>query len=428
MKKKLLRAALVAGLSMFAATATFVAQPAYAADSKPQVSKSIRTQLSDAQKALQAKDWATAIAKCTEAKAATDLTDYDRFMINYFLGFAYFNSGDRAKAAEAYATAAVIPDMPADDHKSVLHNALLLEADQNNYAKVIEVGQVAAKENALDATTAGQVAIAYYNTNDLTNAETFAQKSIDLATAAGKLPERAAYEVIVFSQNKQKDIPGETKTFETMANYYGNADDWGHVIDLALISLSNTGKGFREVAALDLYRLRLLVGATTPAEDYTTMADAAQLLHSYGDVITALETGLSKGVLNQAKVAGMLKKAKADAAADQPILAQAEASAAKSATPDKDLSVAEAYYGYGRYADAARVAQRAAAKGGPKAAQAKLLLGMAQARQGDDATATTTLATVEGDPALAKVAHIWTLYTTRKYGKTPAAAPAAGAH
>jgi tetratricopeptide (TPR) repeat protein len=428
MKKKFLRAALVASLSMFA-VGTFLATSSAVAASeqpeKPKISKAISKQMSDAQKALQAKDWPTAIAKCKEAEGIADTTDYDKFMIQYFLGFAYFNSGDKKSAGEAYATAAHIPNMPADDHSTTLHNALLLAADQNDYKSIVDLGQIAVKENQLDHAIAGEMAIAYYNLNDLPNAASYAQKSIDLATAAGKTPDRAAYQVLVFCQNKQKDIAGETKTFEQMANLYGNVDDWGHLIDLSLATLSTASKQYREIAALDLYRLRVVTGATSVGEDYKAMADAATILHSPGDARTALKTAVSKGVLTQGQVNAALAKASADAARDEPILAQAEAAAAKQKSADEDMSVGEAYFGYGRYADAARVAQRAIAKGGARTAEAKLLLGMCQVQQGDNTTGAQTLSSVDGDPAMDRVGHLWTLYATRKYGAAPATPAAA---
>lgn len=424
MKKYFLRAALVASLSMFAVGTSFVSNPAYAAD-KPKISSSIAKPLSDAQKALQAKDWATAIAKCKEAQGASDLTDYDKFMIDYFLGFAYFNSGDLKDAGVAYAAAAQIPNMPEDDHKSTLHNAILLAAQQNDYKTIVTLGQIAVKENQLDTAVAGELAIAYYNLNDLDNAKTYAQKSIDLAKAAGKTPERQAYQVLVFAQSKQKDLAGETQSFETMSNLYGNPEDWGHLLDLSLADLSTANRQFRDIAALDIYRLRIVTGASTVAEDYRAMADAATLLRTYGDAQTALKTGIAKGAFTQSQAASALAKANADARKDEPILPQAEASAAKQKSADEDVSVAEAYFGYGRYADAARVAQNALGKSGPKVAEARLLLGMSQAMQGDSATAAQTLQSADGDAAIAKVAHLWWLYATRKYGAAPATPAAA---
>jgi len=73
MKKNLLRAVLAASFSLFVAGA--LATPSYAADAPkpPTVSKSIGKQLSDAQKAVTAKDWPTAFAKLKEAQTLEQL-------------------------------------------------------------------------------------------------------------------------------------------------------------------------------------------------------------------------------------------------------------------------------------------------------------------------------------------------------------------
>jgi hypothetical protein len=132
--------------------------------------------------------------------------------------------------------------------------------------------------------------------------------------------------------------------------------------------------------------------------------------------------GIQKGVIDSKKVGPLLNQTIADARKDEPILPTVE----KSAKNSKDLAnVAEAYYGYARYADAARVAQKAMDAGGPNAAEARLVLAMSQVRQGNEEAAKQTLANFQGDPALARAADLWKIYLNRKYGKTAAAAPAA---
>jgi hypothetical protein len=182
--------------------------------------------------------------------------------------------------------------------------------------------------------------------------------------------------------------------------------------------------GTREIAALYLYRLRLTAGAETPADEYLLVADLALALRYPGEAQKALQQGIAAGTLSQASAAAALNKANAQVRADEPTLPAADAAAAKSPSANGDVSVAEDYYGYDKFADVVRVAQRAIAKGGPKALEARLLLGVVQARQGDNATAAQSLALVRGDVALERAAQLWTLYATRKYGRTAAAAPA----
>ena len=141
--------------------------------------------------------------------------------------------------------------------------------------------------------------------------------------------------------------------------------------------------------------------------------------------MTPIRGALTSSKSDQCRFA-TLAKANTRAKGDEAALAAADAAAAKLPNAKGDVSVAEGYYGYGRFADAARVAARAVAKGGPQLNEALLLLGAAQVAQGDDASAAATFAKVKGDASLERVAAIWTIYATRKYGKTaaPAAAPA----
>jgi hypothetical protein len=379
--------------------------------------------LSEAQKDFTAKDWAAMIAKMKEAQVLPDLTDYDKYVVNYYSGLAYYNGGDAASATPYFVAAAESTAAPPDDRASALRIAIDLENQAKDYAKVKELGQLAATAGALNSVAAAEVAIAYYNTADYTNGRIFAQKSIDADVTAGKTPDRAAYQVLLMIQNRQKDIPGEARTLEIMASNYGASEDWGNLIDISLGSLSKSST--REVAALFLYRLRLTTGADTSADDYLMMADLAVGLHFPGDAQKALQVGLANGTLSQARAAAAMNKANAAARADQTALAAADAAAARSSSSAGDVSVAEDYYGYGKYADAVRVAQRAVSKGGAKAAEAQLLLGATQAQLGDNAAATQSLALVKGDAALDRAAQLWMLYVTRKYGKPAAAAPAA---
>jgi hypothetical protein len=428
MKKNLVRAVLVAGLSLFFAGAAFTATPAVAAGTKdvakPAISRALGKPLSDAQKAFAAKDWVTMIAKMKEAQALADLTDYDKYIVNYYSGLAYYNSGDAAAATPYFVAAAESTAAPPDDRAGALRIAIDLENQARDYAKVKELGQMAITAGALDSGVAAILAVAYYDSGDFPNAKIYALKAIELDAAGNKIPNRAVYQVLLMIQNRQKDVPGETKTLETMATNYGATEDWGNVIDVSLGSLPASGKGNREVAALFLYRLRLTVGADTSADDYLLMADLALGLHLPGDAQKALQVGLDKGTISQAKAAATLNKANAAARADQATLETAEGVAAKSASSVGDASVAEDYYGYGRFADAARVAQRAISKGGSKAIEAQLLLGVVQAQQGDNAAAAQSLGLVRGDAALERAAQLWMLYATRKYGQPPAAAPA----
>ncbi len=425
MKKSLLRAAMVACLPFCAMGVAVVTGPALAADKAaetPKVSKSVSKAVSDAKKAIEDKDFKTAVAKCEEALKTPDLTDYDKYLINRFMGVAYFSLGDREKARANFIAVIKNPGTPAADRAYLLGPAMSLASEVNDNATVIELGKIALADNNTNPDVMGTLAGAYYQTNDYANAVTYAQKGLDLSKAQNKTPQYGLYQILAFSYDKQKDRAKEIQMFEVMARDYGRPDDWRYLLDFSLETLPAGNKQARQIAALDIYRLRAMTPASWVATNYLEAADAAQAIRAFGDARQVLQLGISKGVINQAKVAPLMNQINADAKKDEPALPQVE----KIAKTGKDLvSVAEAYYGYGRYADSARVAQKAVDAGGPALAESKLVLAMSQARQGNDAAAQQTLANFQGDPALVRAADLWKIYLGRNKTAPAPAAPAA---
>lgn len=425
MKKSLLRAAVVACLPLCAMAVTVAANPAQAAKEEkaegPKPSKSINKLMVEANKAAEAKDYKTVVEKCLEASKTPDLTDADWYYINRFLGVAYLSLGDRDKARENIIKVVKNPIAPPNDRKFLIGPAMSLAAEVNDNATVIELGKLAMADGNDNPEVLGTLSGAYYQTGDYANAILYAQKGIDASNAKGQVPMYGLYQVTAYSYDKQKNRPAAMKMFEVMARDYGKPDDWRYLLDLSLESLPAGNKQAREIAALDIYRLRMVVDAVWVATNYLEAEDAAHAIRSWGDSRQVLQMAVAKGVIDAKKVAPLLAQVNSDAKKDEPILPTVEKTA-----KGKDLAnVAEAYYGYGRYSDAARVAQAVIAGGGPAVAEAKLILAMSQVRMGNEAAATQTLTGFQGDPALVRAADLWNVYLTRRYGKTAAAAPAA---
>jgi hypothetical protein len=72
------------------------------------------------------------------------------------------------------------------------------------------------------------------------------------------------------------------------------------------------------------------------------------------------------------------------------------------------VRTADAYYGYGQFAEAAELYRAALSKSGVDSNRVQLRLGMALARAGDKAGATAALNTVTGPPA--ELAKFWLVY------------------
>jgi tetratricopeptide (TPR) repeat protein len=192
MKKSLLRAAMIACLPFCAMGLAVATSPALAADKAaegPKVTKAIQKLMSDAKKAMDEKDYKTVVAKCEEAQKTPDLSDYDKYLINRFLGVAYFSLGDRDKARANFAAVIKNPGTPLTDRQYLIGPAMSLTAEVNDNAGVIELGKIAIADGTTNPDVLGTLASAYYQTNDFANAVIYAQKGMDMATSQGKIPQ-----------------------------------------------------------------------------------------------------------------------------------------------------------------------------------------------------------------------------------------------
>jgi len=421
MKTKTIRAALAAGL--FGAISLFAVNT-YAASSSdnsgPKVSKDVGAPLGEAQKLMQAGDNQGALAKIHEAQAVASRTPDDDYVINEFLANAAIGVKDYNTAATAYEAMADSPVLSEDPNKAqTLHNAIILATNAKHYQKAIGYGTQLQALGPIDDKVSASLSEAYYYTNDFAHAQEMAQKSIDAAKAAGRAPDRGAMQIILNSQANQKNEAGAESTLEQLALNYGDPQDWGQMIDIAMGT-----KGLRDIDALYMNRLRFAAGANAKEDDYTLAAGIALQLYFPGEARAILTEGMGKGIVKSSKAQAMLAQARAKAGADEKSLPSQEASADKQGG-EYNAKLAEAEYGYGRYAQAEAAARRAIAKGGAKdPSEAQMVLGQALVGQGKYADAITAFAAVSGGPATAKAAHLWSDWA--KYKSQSAAASAGG--
>ncbi len=422
MKKTFARAAFAAALLCTTAGATLLAAPhaAYAAD-EPKVSRDVGKALQAAVEAAQKKDFPTALANIKTAQAVADKTAFDDYKINEILAYIAINTQDYATADTAYEAMADSPAMPADAAKQTLHNAMLLASQEKHWPKVIAYGSRLDALKGMDEKSYVVLAQAYYMQNDMANAQTAAQKSIDLAKAAGHAPEEAALQIVMSADAKANNQAGAVQTLEQLAVNYKAPDDWAKLIDMALST-----PRIQELDALYLYRLRFLSGATATGEDYSIAAGIALKIGYPSEAERDLDKGISSGVLSsKGRTAGLLGQARSGARADERSLTSIAAAAERAKSGEQAVKLAEDYWGYGRYADAVTAAKQGIAKGYAKdPGEGQFILGIALVAEGKYDDGRAALAKVDGSPARAKAAHLWDLYAQSKTVQAPATAPA----
>ena len=428
MKTSLVRAALAvcllssASVLMGAIPTTALAAAQSAAPAPPLVSKPVGLILDAARKLMVAGDYATAKATVLQAQALPGRTPIDDYEIDNFLGNIAIKLNDHPTADVEFETMAESPVIPDSDKPATLRIATLLANEAHHFDKAIKYGAAfLALGGPPDDLVLATMSEAYYYTNDFANAETYGKKAI-AAAPAGKAPNQSALEVIFGSQVKLKREADALVTLETLVTYYDDPADWGQLINTALAT-----RGIKDIDALFLYRLGFATKASNSGADYGLIATLAVSIGYPVEAQAVMDEGLATGKLNNSgKTAAQLADVRSRAAKDRASIASFDAMAAKSATGELDVKLAEDYYGYGRYADAEAAARRGIGKDGPKTDlnEANMVLGMSLAMEGKGADAVAAFNNVKSNSAaMMKAQHLWILYAGRKIAPATASKP-----
>lgn len=275
-----------------------------------------------------------------------------------------------------------------------------------NYAKAIEYGQRAISKGSADAAVYTLIAQSYYVQNDFKNTRDFTGKWIADQEKRGQAPKQNALDMYVTACMKLNDAACTSTGFEKLVSYYPNPDAWANLMQALF-------KAGDEASMLQTYRLATEVGSMRNGSDYTEMAQLALEKGLPAEAQSAIEAGFSrKAFVEQREIDRnnrLLTNAKGRIAADKAGLAARDKQAAAGKSGDADLAVAESYMSYGQYAEAVAAAQRGIAKGVANAANAQLVLGIAQYRAGNKADAVKAFKAVKGNESLQRLAKLWSL-------------------
>jgi tetratricopeptide (TPR) repeat protein len=416
--KSSLVASLVLGVAYVGITSVVSLVPtrtATAADEKkPTVSKELAKTLKAAQDAVQAKPpkYQDALAKLKEADSNPKKTPYDQHVINELSAFAYAHTGAYPEAAKA--NEALISDgfTEQSEMPGRIKAVAVANYQQKNYDKAIDFGNRAIKGGFADEDINTIVGQSYYLKGDWKNTLKFYQPIVDADIKSGKTPKDQTLQLVMSACVKLEDTDCTTHALEKLVTYYPKPDYWK---DLLYTMQQDHALFQSDKNTLQLYRLMSEVDVLNRADEYTEMAQIALDQGSPGEAQHILEKGFQKNVFadqrSKDKNQRLLENAKKVAATDQASLPKIEADADKAATGDKDVGVGLAYLGYGQYDKAADLLNKGLTKGGVKSeAEARLLLGIAQLKGGHKDDAVKSFHAVKGDPALERLANLWSLH------------------
>lgn len=384
-----------------------LAAPAIAQQPQPPKPVKVSNEAGPAIRALDAAvkggDFTNLQALLAEANAKAKTAD-DRFAIASLQLRAAQAQNDKAATAAAVDGLLATGRVPEPEAGKLRFSAAQLRFELKQYDQAAAAFEqaLAADPNNLDAyvllaeTRKGQ--------NREVEAVPLLQKAIQLRSASGQaVPESWYNRATALAFNNK--LPSAPQLARDWAKAYPSPTSWRTAI-LTFEPVS----GLTGPDKIDIYRLQRAAGALKGETDFYRYADAALLRGLPGEAKAVLEEGFAANAISRDKPAfrDLHAAASGKVAADQAGLAGAEKAALASPAARSAIGTGDAFMSYGDYQKAAALYRAALGKSGVDAGAANLRLGIALARSGDTAGATTAFNAVTGPRAgLAKLWLDW---------------------
>jgi tetratricopeptide (TPR) repeat protein len=418
--------ALAVALGGVLATPALAKKSDPAAEKAPAVKASPAVQKAgvEAQKAVDAGDLTTALAKYNEAKAAMQ-NDDDKFIVGRVGYQIYQKNQDQALFGESIDLMLASGKASPKAQQQMYVAQGKIAYNKKDYARALTSFQAAQAAGSDDPDLVPGTVEAMSQTGHQLQALTFLNDSIAKRTAAGQPVPVEWYQrglaIGYRSKASPADVPAiNAATLEISKKWVAaepSPKNWSAALQIYAeqFKLDND-------ARVDTFRLLRAAGALSGDADYREYAEDVYLRFP-GEAQAVLQEGNTKGLVNLSgkndatEVMGIVKT---KVPADKASLAAADKSARAAANGKGAFSTADAYTGYGDYAKAIDLYKVALAKGGVDAGTVNLHMGWAQALSGDAAGAKTTFAAVTGPRK--PIADFWLVHLDHP---TVANAPAA---
>jgi tetratricopeptide (TPR) repeat protein len=383
------------------------------AAAQQQISRAIAKEMTAAQKAMQAGQWAEAIKNLDAASAKSGLTAFDRSTIFDFKGVAYARQSNFKSAQTAFEQAVSEGGYPPEEVAKITHTLFGLAVNNQQYAKAIEYGKKVVDSGAastLDFAILGQT---YYLSKDCKDAVIWMDKAIAATRKAGETPKESFYQIKLQCAFDANNNAGTMATLEDLILATNKSEYWNQLIRFE----RQDEKDDRNL--LMIYRVMFATDTMNVGSDYVEMAQLLLDVGLPGEAQAVVEKAFAAGLVKpeqKDRTTRILNAAKQRADVDRKGLVQLETESAKNPVGEADVKLGEVYYGFGDYQKAATAIQRAFGKGQIKHLdEAYVYLGLSQGALKNSAEAKKAFAGLKTVPNLSqRVLKLWTLYAEKR--------------
>jgi tetratricopeptide (TPR) repeat protein len=379
----------------------------------PTVSRAAVKPLQAIQAAVQAKNWAEALAKAKDVEALPTKTPYDIFVLNQFVGIAYVQSGRIPEAIPAYEAQLSSGFLPADDTDRISRAMVSLYYQVKDFPKAIDAGQKLVAAGKANGEIWFMIAHSQYFQDKHADVVVTVKAYLADTTQKSQKPDENPLLLLTQSQAQLGNNAGLVDSFKLLVEHHPKPSYWRDM--MVIIRDGGNRNTTTDLVTLNLYRLMRSTDTLRESNDFLEMAQLAVQLGSPGEAVDAISRGNAQNAFKteneKAAAKTQLATAQKLADADRAGLAKFETEAKAAKAGEADVRLGQAFLSYDQSDKALEAIQRGIAKGSLRNAdEAQILLGIAQLQLGHKADAVTAFKAVKGtDARLGELAGLWAL-------------------
>jgi tetratricopeptide (TPR) repeat protein len=243
-------------------------QAAFSAD-KPkgqEISRVIAKEMTAAQKALQAGQWAEAVKNLEAAETKSGLNAFDKKTIYDFKGFAYVKLNNLKAAEQAYEAALATGAYTPEDAAKTTRMLFRLSAGNQQYAKAADYGKQVAESGAATPDDLAILSQIYFLQKDCKSSAQWADKAIAAARKAGEAPKENLYQFKLQCASDAGDTPGMAAVLVDLIRLTNKTTYWNTLLRIERQDERDDHN------TLMLYRVMYDTNSMTAGSDYMEMA------------------------------------------------------------------------------------------------------------------------------------------------------------
>jgi hypothetical protein len=409
------RPALMLGVMLAVAGLAVTTQSSLAAD-KPkeqQISRVIAKEMTAAQKALQASQWAEALKNLEAAEQKSPLTPFDKKTIYDFKGFSNVRLNHLKEAESDYEQALATGQYSAEDAAKTTRMLFRLSAGNQQYAKALDYGKQVAEAGSANADDLAVMSQIYYLQKDCKNSGVWADKAISAARKAGEQPKENLFQFKLQCASDASDNGTMASVLVDLIKLTNKTNYWNTLLRIERQDERDDHN------LLMIYRVMYDTDSMNSGSDYMEMAQLLGDAALPGEAAAVLDKAVSTGKFTDQKdkdrAARLANSLKPRADTDKKGEAAFDAEAAKNPAGELDTKSGEVYFGSGDYQSAVTATTRGIEKKGIKHLdEAYVYLGRSQVALKNTADAKKAFSGLKSVPNISpRVLKLWELYSEK---------------